>query len=157
MAHQLTERELQAFSLAGYPYPVERPEEPVTLDELARVVVRVMENPGARAVEASVMALVMMAQLDALEMLECEDVEARRRLGYVAQRLSTMEGVPARAQKRLRELVTRLRGFAAGGRALFLTSVVSRGRAERLERSADDVSRFWGVYGEVVWRGRDLE
>ncbi|TXC68501.1 hypothetical protein FRC91_19340 [Bradymonadales bacterium TMQ1] len=155
MALQLTERELQVFSLAGYPYPVERPEEPVTLEELARVVVRVMEDPGARAVEASVMALVMMAQHDALEMLECEDVEARRRLGYVAQRLSAMEGVPARAQKRLRELTKRLTNFAAGGRALFLTHVVSRGRAERLERSADDVSRLWGVYGEVTWRGGD--
>jgi len=156
MAPQLTDRELQAFRFAGYPYPVETPEEPVTLDELARVVVRVMENPSARAVEASEMALVMMAKLDVLEMLECEDDEARRRLGYVAQRLSTMEEVSTTAKERLRELADRLGDCSAGGPALFLTSVVSRGRAERLQWSADEVNSRWGVYGKVVWRVSDL-
>lgn len=154
MALQLSERERQIFASVGYQYAVKQSHQPFTPEKIARLVLRVLKEPEARAVEAAVLALLELARKDALDKLNPSHPDVSRRLGYIVERLSQHDLVPSDLQRNLAHLATNLSEFQASemSEPLFLTDKTTPGRARRLVHQSDETSRKWYVFGHICLR-----
>lgn len=151
MVTRVTEEDMRSLASVGFPASV-RARENTSAEELAEALHRVVEFPAARLERAAALALCELSRTDQLERVLRRDRsdDARRRLGYLAERLSRNPELSQAAKGRLQAMAKRLHEAEDASKPLltFLARAnpsVLRVFAER----ADEVNDRWNVMGDT--------
>lgn len=151
MSTLVTEKDLRRFASVGYPAPV-RSNGHTGPGALAESVVRVMESPAARLAKAAALAVKNLAQRNELGTFSHFDLSdnARRRLGYLAERCAQGEDLSSAVGQRLVLFGTRLHKVDDSKKPPLTFMAKTNPTLLRLMAEQSDViSRRWGVYGEI--------
>ncbi|RDV38261.1 hypothetical protein DV096_10645 [Bradymonadaceae bacterium TMQ3] len=131
-------------------------DEDLSFDEL----IERLESPSARLLEATALFLVELARLGDIPRPKISDYhQATRRLGFIAERLSTHPELPESVQKRLKAFADQLYANLAAPPAenLGFSKTTSPARIRRLQRHADAIDERWRVWGQVDLRVEFLQ
>ncbi len=151
MNTKVTEQDLQNFATLGFPASVPAAETAST-EKLVESVLHVLETPSARlasAVALALQALATTSELDRLVESELTD-DVRRRLGYLAERLSEESASPLKVKRRLAEFAGQLHQEDDDEKEpLTLLAATNPTLVRLYMKRADQIEENWGVYGEV--------
>lgn len=149
MSSAVTQKDLRTFADLGARLPVERGGRAGT-NELVDGLMHFVESPAARLVVPAARALVELASrrgCSALPTVQMSDA-ARRRLGYLAEELSTAGDGDVAAQ--LAKLADALRKPTdSSAEPVTLTAVQSASMVRAFQQRADDINHRWRVYGKA--------
>lgn len=157
MRTDCTETDLGTLRAWGFPFLAADATAPRTTEALALAVLRMTHNPSARLVEAVAWGCVQLArcQHQALP-LEGADITQLRRLGYVLARLVEHGALDPTTQAHLLHWLQQphLKNISEqdAKKPISLSTLCNSGRLQRLQQSADEINRRWGVYGDVHLR-----
>lgn len=159
MSTHVTERDMRRFASLGFPASVCASQE-TDPDSLVQSALHVLQAPSARLAGAVMLVLEALAATDNLEpvvrRLELDD-DVRRRLGYLAERLSQTSSTPDPIAERLADVAGNLADPNDSSRPPLTFMAKTTPSLLRLKmRRADETSRRWNVYGDVEVPGRPV-
>ena len=151
MSALVTRDDLRRFASVGYPAPV-RASGDTEPKALAKSVVHVLESPAARLEYAAALAVKSLAQQNKLEVFaqfELSD-DARRRLGYLAERCAQGKELSSDVGQRLVLFGARLHRSDDSSQPPLTFMVKANPRLLHLvAERADALNSRWNVYGDV--------
>lgn len=118
-----------------------------------------LQSPSARLLEATALLLVELAKQPTNDFdWSSAHPDVRRRLGFIAHRLSQKPELTMAVKKRLARSANHLYESVKNQPFddLGFSSTTSEARIRRLKRHADDIDQRWKVWGEVELRGEFL-
>lgn len=151
MGTQVTKRDLARFASLGFQASVCANGE-TDSGSLVESVVRALQAPSARLAGAVMMVLHNLAESDELErVLDVElDDDVRRRLGYLAERLSQTPASSDVVARRLEAFAERLAARSDSSRPPLTFLAKTNPTMVRLQMNrGDETSRSWNVFGNV--------
>lgn len=152
----IDKQDLARFRYAGYPSPVQAADDP-NREELFNSVCRVLDSPSARLMAAAALTMVKIAEGgDLVGLVERQECEHPRMLGYLARRTSGLKCAGPEESRRLNDLADYLYRpeFAEAELQTFLPNATDA-YCRILKNKADEVSGRWQVYGDIptsVWQ-----
>jgi predicted RNA-binding Zn ribbon-like protein len=150
MSTHVTEQDLRHFASLGFPASVSA-SSATDAGNLVESVLHVLETPSARLATAAAMALWALGTTDDLDRLQERELSdaVRRRLGYLAERLSQNTDTPTPVTRSLAQFADELHHASDATKdPLTLMAVTNPTLVDLFVSRSDELDKKWCVFGK---------